>query len=185
MLPSLLKSILRARSSIALLSILTPRWALKRCHVWRNSSMEIRPEHSRHFNHSQGKHFNQQKEYFTGFTRMVLVYDIKDDFNVLPVSKQSFSQVWGDLNRNKQLLLNGHSPIGSLKTETASSTPSVSGERTIHSITKYSIGDNLGLKVMLKDTYQGNCRGPRSKQYPQYSREVFVNCYTTKWLKGN
>lgn len=28
---------------------------------------------------------------------MVLVYDIKDYFNVLPVSKQSFSQVWGDL----------------------------------------------------------------------------------------
>lgn len=35
---------------------------------------------------------------------MVLVYDIKDDLNVLPVSKQSFSQIGGDLKGNKKLL---------------------------------------------------------------------------------
>lgn len=55
-LPSLLKSMLRARSSIALLSILIPRCALKRCQVCRNSSIEIRPEHSQHtinFHHSK------------------------------------------------------------------------------------------------------------------------------------
>lgn len=46
-LPSLLKSILRARSSMALLSMSTPRWALKRRQVWRNSSMEIRPENDK------------------------------------------------------------------------------------------------------------------------------------------
>lgn len=64
---------------------------------------------------------------------MVLVYDIKDDLNVLPVSKQSFSQVWGDLKRNKKPLLSGHPPIYSLNyTETASSTPLLTGERTIH-----------------------------------------------------
>lgn len=32
---------------------------------------------------------------------MVLVYNIKNDLNVLPVSKQSFSQVWCDLKREK------------------------------------------------------------------------------------
>lgn len=42
------------------------------------------------------KEYISKKDTF-GLTRMVLVYDIKDDLNVLPVSKQSLSQVWGDL----------------------------------------------------------------------------------------
>lgn len=109
---------------------------------------------------------------------MVLVYDIKDDLNVLPVSKQSFSQIGGDLKGNKKLLLSGHPPIRTLKTETASSTPSIRRENHPfnHKIQQWRQfrpqSHNLGLKVILKDTYQGNCRGPRSKQYPQYSREV-------------
>lgn len=59
---------------------------------------------------------------------MVLVYHIKDDLNVLPVSKQSFSQIGGDLKGNKKLLLSGNSPIRTLRTETASSTPSIRRE---------------------------------------------------------
>lgn len=53
---------------------------------------------------------------------MVLVYHIKDDLNVLPVSKQSFSQIGGDLKGNKKLLLSGNPPIRTLRTETASGT---------------------------------------------------------------
>lgn len=59
---------------------------------------------------------------------MVLVYHIKDDLNVLPVSKQSFSQIGGDLKGNKKLLLSGNPPIRTLRTETASSTLSIRRE---------------------------------------------------------
>lgn len=61
--------------------------------------MEIRPEDSQHINHSREYVQISMKNTFV-FTGTVLVYDIKDDLNVLPVSKQSFSQVWGDLKRN-------------------------------------------------------------------------------------
>lgn len=102
-LPSLLKSILRARSSMALLSMSTPRWALKRRQVWRNSSMEIRPE-----NNTQSTH----PHYWTLrnilkllrhllFTWMVFVYNVEYYLNVCPVSEQGFSQVWSDLKGEK------------------------------------------------------------------------------------
>lgn len=66
--------------------------------------------------------------------------------------------------RNKKLLLSGHPPICPLNyTETSSSTPPVSGEMTIHSNPKYSIGDNAGLKFMLKDTLTQKLQGIKVK----------------------
>lgn len=104
-LPSLLKSMLRARSSIALLLMSTPRWALKRRQVWRNSSMEIRPEHSS--SNTTLSVYNVVHENFwadlTLLTWVVFVYDVKYYLNVCLVSEQSFSQVWSDLRGDRPL----------------------------------------------------------------------------------
>lgn len=104
-LPSLLKSILRARSSMALLSMSTPRWALKRRQVWRNSSIEIRPEND---TQKYTPPLLNCKEYISRllrhslFTWMVFVYNVEYYLNVCPVSEQGFCQVLSDLKGEKE-----------------------------------------------------------------------------------
>lgn len=100
MLPSLLKSMLRARSSMAPSSTSTPRWALKRRQVWRNSSMEIRPsaQHRESVPHLSGDHS------YVLFTWMIFVDNVEDDLDVGSVSEQSFRQIWGDLKRERNFI---------------------------------------------------------------------------------
>lgn len=86
---------------------------------------------------------------------MVLVYNIKNDLNVLPVSKQSFSQVWGDLKREKKLLyLKVCFHLFLNYTETTSiGTNCIRSGNHLHILTpRYSTGYNLPLQFMLKDT---------------------------------
>lgn len=119
---------------------------------------------------------------------MVLVYDIKDYLNVLPVSKQSFSQVWGDLKRNKMLLLSGHPPIRTLHyTETTSSTPPVSGEITINTFNhKKQHWWQFRPQIHAEGHFNMETAGDQDQNNVNVTNhKVFVICYTTKWLKGN
>lgn len=93
---------------------------------------------------------------------MVLVYDIKDYLNVFPVSKQRLSQVWGDLKRNKKLLLRGIHPFVLQTIQRPIPAHHLYQERTFtHSITNYNIVDNLGL--MLKETLTWKLQGTKIK----------------------